>query len=93
MDMNKETYEVGKDEAQALNIEELVRHSSSLTLKLKLAEKEIGNLRMAVERLQDGKLALRLELADANSEIGRLVTALAYGSEHTDDAPPAAAGK
>lgn len=87
MDMKKETYEVGKEEAQALNIEELVRHSSSLTLKLKLAEKEIGHLRMAVERLQDGRLALRLELADANSEIGRLLTALTHETVREEDAP------
>ena len=76
MIMKKETYEVSRDEAQTLNIEELVRHSSALTTKLRLARKELGEQRRDIERLRDGKLALRLELADANGEIGRLLTAL-----------------
>ena len=74
--MKKETYEVSRDEAQTLNIDELVRHSTALTTKLRLARKELGEQRRDIERLRDGKLALRLELADANGEIGRLLTAL-----------------
>ena len=76
MIMKKETYEVSRDEAQTLNIDELVRHSTALTTKLRLARKELGEQRRDIERLRDGKLALRLELADANGEIGRLLTAL-----------------
>jgi len=79
--MNKETYEVSKDEAQTLNIEELIRHSSTLTTRLQLARKEIDGQRRDLERLRESKLALRLELADANSEIGRLVTALTHEAE------------
>lgn len=81
MHMNKETYEISKDEAQTLNIEELIRHSSTLTTKLHLAKKEIDGQRRDLERLRESKLALRLELADANSEIGRLVTALTHEAE------------
>ncbi|HKB59065.1 MAG TPA: hypothetical protein VKC56_03380 [Gallionellaceae bacterium] len=81
MNMNKETYEVSKDEAQTLNIEELIRHSSTLTTRLQLARKEIDGQRRDLERLRESKLALRLELADANSEIGRLVTALTHEAE------------
>ena len=76
MIMKKETYEVSRDEAQTLNIDELVRHSTALTTKLRLARKELGEQRRDIERLRDGKLALRMELADANGEIGRLLTAL-----------------
>lgn len=81
VNMNKETYEVSKDEAQTLNIEELIRHSSTLTTRLQLARKEIDGQRRDLERLRESKLALRLELADANSEIGRLVTALTHEAE------------
>jgi hypothetical protein len=84
-----ETYAVSTEEAQTLNIKELVRHSSGLTLKLGLAEREIGQLLLAIERLEDGKMALKLKLEDANGEIARLVLAQDADPEEHAPAPPA----
>jgi hypothetical protein len=88
--MPKETYEVSKDEAQTLHIEQLVQHSSGLVMKLQVAETEIGRLRLAVEKLQNGELALVLKLEDANSEIGRLALDLGHapGSPEGLKPPP-----
>jgi hypothetical protein len=76
--MPKETYEISKDDAQTLNIEQLVQHSSGLVVKLNVAETEIGRLRLAIEKAEGGELALVLKLEDANSEIGRLRLALGH---------------
>jgi len=70
--MPKETYELSKGEAQTLNIEELVKHSAGLTVKLQVADTEIGKLRLVIEKLEDGQLALTVKLEDAENEIGRL---------------------
>lgn len=83
--MTKETYEVSRDEAQTLNVEELMRHNSELKSRLRRAKKQIGEQREDLARLRDGKRELRLELADANSEIGRLVTALAHEADSAED--------
>jgi hypothetical protein len=79
--MSNETYKISKQEAQTLNIQELLSHSSGLTIKLGLAEDEIGRLRLAIERLQDGKMALKLKLEEANTEIGRLAPAQDHGAD------------
>jgi hypothetical protein len=81
MTMNNETYKISKQEAQTLNIQELLRHSSGLTIKLGLAEDEIGRLRLQMERLEDGKMALKLKLEEANAEIGRLAPADDHGAD------------
>jgi hypothetical protein len=70
--MPKETYEVSKDEAQTLDIEELVKFSEGLTVKLQVANTEIGKLRLVIERLEDGQLALLVKLEDSENEVGRL---------------------
>lgn len=70
--MVKETYELTKDEAQTLNIEELVKFSGGLTLKLQVAETEIGKLRLVIEKLENDQIALTVKLEDAENEVGHL---------------------
>lgn len=70
--MFSESYQVSKDAAQTLHIEELVKHSEGLIIKLHAAEAEIGRLKLAVERLEDGKLALTVKLHDSDDEIARM---------------------
>lgn len=70
--MRTETYQMSKDAASDLNIEELVRHSKGLTLRLKISETEVAQLHLAVDQLEGENLALIVKLEDANNEIGRL---------------------
>lgn len=70
--MFPESYQMSKDAAQTLHIEELVKHSEGLTIKLHAAENEVGRLKLAVERLKDGNLALTVKLYDADDEIARM---------------------
>lgn len=79
--MSKETYEVTKDEAQTLNIEELVKHGKGLTVKLQVANTEIGKLRLVIEKLENGKLALTVRLEDADNEVGRLGMVLKHRAD------------
>lgn len=70
-----------KDVAQTLRIEELVKRSEGLTVKLQVAETEIGQLHLAIERLEDGQLTLSVKLEDANNEIGRLEMVLKHRAD------------
>lgn len=79
--MPTESYQVSKDVAQTLHIEELVKHSAGLTVKLQSAETEIGKLHLAIERLENGQLALTVKLEDASNEIGRLGMVLKHRAE------------
>lgn len=79
--MPKETYEVTKDEAQTLNIEELVKHSKGLTVKLQVANMEVGKLRLMIEKLENGKFALTVKLEDAENEVGRLGMVLKHRAD------------
>ncbi|HEY5994036.1 MAG TPA: hypothetical protein VIU46_05485 [Gallionellaceae bacterium] len=76
--MPKETYELTKDEAQTLNIEELVKFSRGLTVKLRIADTEIGKLRLVIEKLENDQIALTVKLEDASNEVGRLGMVLKY---------------
>lgn len=53
-------------------MDELVRENAGLTLKLQVAEIEIDNLRLEIERLKNEHLVLTEKLEDAMSEIARL---------------------
>jgi hypothetical protein len=79
--MPTETLQVSKDVAQTLHIEELVKHSAGLTVRLQVAETEVGKLHVVIERLEDGQLALSVKLEDANNEIGRLAMVLKHQAE------------
>lgn len=70
--MHEETYQPSKDEAQTLNVGELVKFNKELTVKLQIAETEIGKLHLAVERLENDQIALTVKLEDAENEVGRL---------------------
>lgn len=83
--MPKETYEVTRNEAQTLNIEELVKHSSGLTLKLQLADDEIAKLRLELKKLEDGQIELTVKLEDAKSEVGRLGMVLKHRADGLED--------
>ena len=80
--MYAESYLMSKDAAQSLHIEELVKYSEGLTIKLHAAEEEVGRLKLAVERLDDGNLALSVKLEDSNDEIGRLNMVLSHQEPH-----------
>jgi len=60
------------DIVQTLRIEELVKNNGELTIKLQVAEAEVGQLTLAIDQLKDGNLLLTVKLEDANNEIGRL---------------------
>ncbi len=83
--MTKETYELTKKEAQTLNIEELVKFSEGLTLKLQDAEAEIGKLRLAIEKLENNQVVLTVKLENSEQEVGRLDMVL----KHRADSPAA----
>lgn len=70
--MFSESYLKRRDIAQTLRIDELVKDNAELTIKLQVAETDIDNLKLAIERLEDKNLALTVKLEDANNEIGRL---------------------
>ena len=94
--MPAESYQVSKDEAQTLHIEELVKHNAGLTVKLHDAETEVGRLHLIIEQLEDGQLALTVRLEDAGSEIGRLGMVLKHRAESlesTGGTPPSASEK
>lgn len=55
-----------------LHIDDLIKENTELTLKLHLAEAEIGSLKVEIERLDDGQLALVVKLKDADNEVSRL---------------------
>ena len=83
--MPTDSDQVSKHIAQTLQIEELAKNGAGLTVKLQVAETEIGKLHLAIERLEDGQLALRVKLEEANNEIGRLDMVLKHrvqGLEH-----------
>lgn len=82
--MPADSYLVSKDAAKTLHIEELVKHSAGLTIKLHAAETEIGRLSLAIEHLEDGNLALTVKLEDSNDEIGRLGMVLKQQEQHHD---------
>lgn len=82
--MLTESYLVNKDAAQTLHIDELVKHSEGLTIKLHAAENEVGRLKLAIERLEDGNLALTVKLEDSNDEIGRLDMVLKHQEMHRE---------
>ena len=63
---------MSKSAAQTLHIDELVKYSNGLTIRLHDAETEIGRLKLAIEQLEDGNWALRVKLEDSNNEVGRL---------------------
>lgn len=70
--MFSESYLKRRDIAQTLRIDELVKDNAELTIKLQVAETDIDNLKLAIERLEGKNLALTVKLEDANNEIGRL---------------------
>lgn len=70
--MTAETFRLSTEEAQVLNIEELVKHNKKLTLKLRISETEVAQLHLEFERVEGENLALVVKLEDANNEIGRL---------------------
>jgi len=80
--MPTESYQVSKSAAQTLHIDELVKHSAGLTIKLNDAETEIGRLNLAIEQLADGNLTLTVKLEDSNKEIGRLDMVLKHLGLH-----------
>ena len=53
-------------------LDDLVDKNEELTIKLALANSEIANFKIEVNRLEDGHLGLSVKLGDANDEIGRL---------------------
>lgn len=80
--MTKETYELTRNEAQTLNIEELVKFSEGLTLKLQDAEAEIGKLRLAIEKLENDQVVLTVKLENSEQEVGRLDMVLKHRADN-----------
>lgn len=54
------------------SIDDLVQDNAGLTIKLQLAKTEIGSLKLEIERLEGGHLALTVKLQDANNEVARM---------------------
>lgn len=70
--MPQETYKLTTNQAQILNIEELVKFSKGLTVKLQIANTEIGLLHVEIEKLENDQIALTVKLEDADNKVGRL---------------------
>lgn len=62
-------------------LDDLIAHNKDLTLRLKLADTEIANLKIEVRRLEDGQLELKVKLADSQSEVGQMVMKLKHRSD------------
>ncbi|MDO8466089.1 MAG: hypothetical protein Q7S46_12705 [Gallionella sp.] len=60
------------------SIDVLIKENAELTLKLQLFEAEIGNLKLAVERLEDAQRGLTVKLEEANNEVSRAYMVLKH---------------
>lgn len=83
--MPKETCELSKDEAQTLNIDELLKFGEGVAVKLQSADAEIGKLRLAIEKLENDKVALVVKRVDSENEVGRLELVLRHRGEGKKD--------
>jgi len=63
---------------QSLRIDELLKNNEDLSIKLELADVEIGNLKLEVDSLKDGILTLTVKLADSDEEVARQSMKLKY---------------
>lgn len=79
--MPKETYEPTRNEAQNLNIEELVKFGKEMTVRLRIADAEIGRLRLTIENLESDRFALVVKLENAENEVGRLDMVLRHRTD------------
>lgn len=66
------SYQERRNIHQSLRLDDLVNENAGLIIKLQLADTEIGNLKLEVERLEDGQLTLKMKLEESDNEIGRL---------------------
>ncbi len=78
--MNIENEWVKLDNAQKVLIAELKEEKKDLIIQLEDAGVEIAKLQLEVRRLEDGKIALRIKLLDAEKEVARLSTLLTKSS-------------
>ena len=70
--MSTESYLTRRNIYQTLRIDELVKENAGLTLKLQIADIEIGHLKFEVEQSKEGQLALIVKLEESDNEVGRL---------------------
>ena len=59
--MISESYLRRRDIVQTLRIDELIKDNAELTIKLQIAEADIDNLKLAIERLENNNLALTVK--------------------------------